>query len=137
MSILNFKNFQDKNINENSGAKIVPEFINKVLSQAVAVKNSKSSDNISVNPANSDKSETSFKNIKAIDLFLATKMGQDLETTVLRDPELMKTMAGFGIVFSDSPSTVEEIEALIARNGDEKTVDANIKSLEELSKDEN
>ena len=118
--ILSFNEFGE--INEASIAK--PTLIQKALAQAAEVKGNKD-----VPPSANDPKVNVGKTLIR-DLFFGTKLGGDLLAAVDADPALKAAWQKNEIIPTDSPATVEEIEADIDKNpASSKAAEENIKAL--------
>lgn len=118
--ILSFNEFGE--INETSVAQ--PTLIQKALAQAAEVKVNKDA------AASSKVSKVNVGKTLIRDLFFATKFGGDLLAAVDADPALKSAWEEKGIIPTDSPATVEEIEADIDKNpASSKAAKENIKAL--------
>jgi hypothetical protein len=127
--LFDFNTFIDnKRVNEDK-ALVKPSIIQSALQQAADVKSSGDS-KVSDTGTQSSKA-ADFSKVSVLDLFFATKVGQSIEGAIAENPDVMSAWKKGGIIPSDSPSTVEDIEKSISTNPKNKEiVDKNIENME-------
>jgi len=129
--LLDFNTFiNGKKINEDKTL-LKPSIIQSALQQAADVK--KSSEETSASSTPSETKPANFGDVSVLDLFFATKVGQNIESAIAENPDVMDAWKKGGIIPSDSPSTVEDINKSISSNPKNKEiVDKNIENMESI-----
>ena len=80
----------------------------------------------------SSKGGTGLGDMKLIDLFASTEMGQSVLTAIMGDPEMLKKLGKDGkINFTDSPATVDEIDTEFT-SGQKEVQKKNLEKLAEM-----
>lgn len=130
--ILNFSDFFE--LNENNKPK--PSLIGKALSLGADIKDQSSKSTIdksTVSKKGDSGFAKTFGEIKGIDLFFATEIGQNILNAVSGNEELYSLWQKEGILpknLEDTPFTVEELENL--NKGKSKEVEKNKENIEKL-----